>query len=216
MSSGARLRSVGGLRAFRRTGGQIALALVLDIRKPYHINSNKAKEGFVATTVELTKAPPEVISTTPLFPRAQEIEFGAPPDKDKIQVFSDHAVVYVPLSVSSGAKPGERELSVKIRYQACASGRSLRSGRPRPGWNRLIWRVAYKRHVVPALAKIGDRIERSRDDQQCLAPCLGRVGDARACSDETSRDRGSANHHSLRRIRQDGRDETGLGFRSVH
>src|SRR5689334_19789444 len=49
-----------------KPGGQITLALVLDIRKPYHINSNKAKEGFISTAVELSKAPPEVLSSTPV------------------------------------------------------------------------------------------------------------------------------------------------------
>src|ERR1051325_1069962 len=70
-----------------RPGGQIVLGLVLDIRKPYHINANKTKDNYVATTIELLEAPPEVQSTTPIYPEPREILFGVGKDREKLQVF---------------------------------------------------------------------------------------------------------------------------------
>jgi thiol:disulfide interchange protein len=102
-----------------KPGGQITLAVVLDIRKPYHIYSNKAKEGYTSTTVELMDTPPQVRSSTAVFPPAREIEFGTGPDKERLEVFSSRTVVFIPMSVTGAAQPGDLDLRVKIHYQAC-------------------------------------------------------------------------------------------------
>ena len=102
-----------------KPGGQITLALVLSVKKPFHINANKTKDAFIPTTVELVNAPPELQSSTPIFPEPTEIEFGVGTTKEKIAVFSERAVVYIPMSVTSAAKPGDLDFQVKVSYQAC-------------------------------------------------------------------------------------------------
>ena len=102
-----------------KPGGQIVLGLVLDIAKPYHINSDHPKENYIATKVDLVNAPPEVRSSTPIFPEAHEVELGTGTAKEKISVFSDRTILYVPFSVTAAAQPGEKEIELKIQYQAC-------------------------------------------------------------------------------------------------
>src|SRR5205085_9300757 len=59
-----------------KPGGEIALAVILDIPQPLHINANTAKPPFVPTEVEIVSAPAELRSSTPTFPQPHLIEFG--------------------------------------------------------------------------------------------------------------------------------------------
>ena len=102
-----------------RPGDRISLAVVLDIKSPYHINSNKAKEGFIPTTIELVNVPTGVQASTPVFPPAHDVDFGVGADKEKIPVFSGRVTVQIPMAVMGSAKPGDRPVEVKVAYQAC-------------------------------------------------------------------------------------------------
>ncbi len=102
-----------------RPGGQTVVAIALDIREPYHVNANTAKDPFIPTQIELAKAPPTVQSSTPIFPPPHEIEFGFGESKERIQVFSGRTIIYIPVSVTPAAQPGDLELEFKVSYQAC-------------------------------------------------------------------------------------------------
>jgi thiol:disulfide interchange protein len=102
-----------------RPGDQITLAVVLDITEPYHINAHNAREPFIPTTIELANAPGVLRSSTPVFPQPHDLEFGAGAAKEQIPVFSERTVIYIPMSITSGAKPGELELELQVGYQAC-------------------------------------------------------------------------------------------------
>jgi len=99
--------------------GEITLAVVLDIRKPYHINSNKAQEPFIPTAIDVVNLPVELRTSTPVFPNPQQIEFGTGAAKERILVFSDRTIVYIPMAITGSAKPGDLEVQVKVAYQAC-------------------------------------------------------------------------------------------------
>jgi thiol:disulfide interchange protein len=102
-----------------KPGGQITLAVVLDIRDPYHINAHTAREPFIGTTIELVNAPNVLRSSTPVFPEPHDLEFGTGAAKERIPVFSGRTIIYIPMSVTSGATPGEFELELHVGYQAC-------------------------------------------------------------------------------------------------
>jgi hypothetical protein len=53
-----------------KPGGEIALAVVLEIRKPFHVNPNRTKGELVPTTVKVVDAPDWVRKSTPIFPSA--------------------------------------------------------------------------------------------------------------------------------------------------
>ena len=72
-----------------KPGGQITLAVTLDIRKPYHIMPDDAKEPYVPTKVEIVGAPEEVRSSTPVFPSPQLVDFGEEGKRGKIRAFSN-------------------------------------------------------------------------------------------------------------------------------
>jgi thiol:disulfide interchange protein len=102
-----------------KPGDTITMAVVLDCKRPYHINSNKPKENFIPTTVELLSIPPGLQASTPVFPAAHELDFGVGADKEKIPVFSDRVIIYVPMAVMASSAPGDYPVEVKIGYQAC-------------------------------------------------------------------------------------------------
>src|SRR5262245_8156795 len=102
-----------------KPGGHIILAVVLDIRKPYHINSDRAKDPLVPASIELLRGADSIIGSTAIFPQAEEIEFGAPGAKERIRVFSGRLVAYVPMAVADSAKPGKQEIRLRVAYQAC-------------------------------------------------------------------------------------------------
>jgi thiol:disulfide interchange protein DsbD len=96
-------------------GGHITLAVVLDIRKPYHINSNKAEDPFIPTVVEIVNPPAGLQLSTPVYPPATTLEVGT----EKTRVFSGRTIIYVPMAAAASAKPGDLTLEVKVSYQAC-------------------------------------------------------------------------------------------------
>src|SRR5262249_62244913 len=49
-----------------KAGGQIVLAVVLDIKHPYHINAHAPKPPFVPTSIQLLSGPDSVVSSTPI------------------------------------------------------------------------------------------------------------------------------------------------------
>src|SRR5439155_1176575 len=102
-----------------KPGGEITLAVVLDIREPYHVNTYTAKPPFVPIQVGITSAPKELRVSTPMFPKPHPIEFGVGNAREKIWVFSHRAVVFIPMAVNVSAQPGEAPLTVKLSYQAC-------------------------------------------------------------------------------------------------
>jgi thiol:disulfide interchange protein len=102
-----------------KPGGQIALAVILEIKPPYHVNPNKTKEPFIPTKVEVVSAPPEIRTSTPIFPEPHEIDFGPAGSQEKILVLSGRTVLYVPMAATSSAKPGQYPIEIKIGYQAC-------------------------------------------------------------------------------------------------
>jgi len=108
-----------------KPGEQTALALVLSIQPPYHINANTAKEPYIPTSVELINAPEFIRASTPLFPDSHVIDFGPEGAREKIEVFSGEIIVYLPLVLLEEAPVGETELMVKTRYQACDNTQCL-------------------------------------------------------------------------------------------
>src|SRR5437660_610486 len=102
-----------------KANGQIVLAIILDIKRPYHINANTANAPLIPTSIQLVSGPDFLLSSTAVFPRPEEIDFGEEGAKERIKVFSDRTIAYIPIAVGRGAVPGHHELKVRIGYQAC-------------------------------------------------------------------------------------------------
>jgi len=92
---------------------------VLDIRDPYHINAHNAKPPFVPTEVEIISAPNELRSSTPMFPKPHEINFGIGDAKEQISVFSQRVLIFIPMAMNDSSALGEVPIKLKVSYQAC-------------------------------------------------------------------------------------------------
>lgn len=101
-----------------KPGQQINLAIVLNIREPYHINAHTAEGDFIPTTVDIVSAPPEVRIST-LFPEPEQLMFGEPGAQIPIKVFSGKTIVFITMATSSSMKPGEKPVEIRVNYQAC-------------------------------------------------------------------------------------------------
>ena len=102
-----------------KAGTEITLAVVLDIKPGYHIGGNLTTPPFLPTFIELAGAPPFVVSSTAIFPEPHQFNFGIGDEKQTIKVFSDRAVVYLPMKIGDSAAPGHHELKIRIGFQAC-------------------------------------------------------------------------------------------------
>jgi len=109
-----------------KPNGQITLAVVLDIRPPFHISPNTAKAPFVPTQVGITSSYEGLRSSTPNFPQPETIDFGKEGAKEKVPVFSGRTVVFIPMALNESARPGEDSIQLKITYQACDTNHCLK------------------------------------------------------------------------------------------
>ena len=88
----------------------------LTIKEGYHINANPASQYQIAT--ELTLEPSEGITAGKLkYPASLTKKFSF--SDQPLAVYEKEAVIAVPLTVAAGAAKGERNLSGRLRYQAC-------------------------------------------------------------------------------------------------
>ena len=109
-----------------KPGGEINLAVVLDIKKPYHLGANTTKDPFIPTEVQLISAPEEVRGTTALYPDPELVDFVEGEARKKIPVFSGRTTVFMTLSTASSARPGELPIQIHIQVQACDDAACLR------------------------------------------------------------------------------------------
>jgi len=105
-----------------RPGGQGVVALVLDIKKPFHINPNleqilpEYKGQLIPLTVEWRDVPEGVRVGRPQFPKAQMVQFG---NDVKIPGYEHQVVVYLPVVVDPAFKGEQVSFKVYTEFQSC-------------------------------------------------------------------------------------------------
>jgi thiol:disulfide interchange protein DsbD len=104
-------------------GGGAVLAVVLEVAEGYHINADAAQlvvpPGFkpLPTRVEITGADPALVFETPHFPPARALKLAF--SDEPLMFFDGQVVVYLPVTVSPQAAPGDHPLELLVTYQAC-------------------------------------------------------------------------------------------------
>lgn len=104
-------------------GSPTAVAVVVDIAEPYHINPDAARSGpewFKAqypTTLRLVDPPPgvEVGAVQYPEPHAYAVEYA----DQEIDVYDGRVVFYMPLLLAADVEPGELNLKFELEVQAC-------------------------------------------------------------------------------------------------
>ncbi|MGE5611479.1 MAG: protein-disulfide reductase DsbD family protein [Bacillota bacterium] len=97
-------------------GGRAVMAIVLDIRKGYHAQSNKPlDENLVKTEVRLEPGS-AVKAGQPVYPAGEVVNY---PALGKLSVYTGRVVIYVPLEVKADAPAGPIKIGGKVEYQVC-------------------------------------------------------------------------------------------------
>ncbi len=104
--------------------GNAVLAVVLDIRKSYHVMADKGQLSEIQdfkpfpTRVWVSEATEGVLSEPPIYPRAQsfKVDFVDAP----IMSFEGRAVIYLPIRLGLNTSGGAVFVKVGVEYQACA------------------------------------------------------------------------------------------------
>lgn len=98
-------------------GSEFKIAVKLDVKKPWHINSNKPKDDFlIGTSVTFGNEGRFSVSNI-TYPEAEDIKFSF--SETPVSVFEGTVYVAALVTADSTLEPGEYELPVSIEYQAC-------------------------------------------------------------------------------------------------
>jgi uncharacterized protein YcnI len=99
-------------------GQTFEAAVVVDIEKGFHMNSNKPSEDYLIPTT-LTPNPPQgikVVDTT--YPPGQMKNFSFSKDKP-LNVYTDTVTLRLKLAADASAPLGATSIPLTLRYQAC-------------------------------------------------------------------------------------------------
>ena len=99
-------------------GRLVQVAVVIDIPKGYHVNSNRPLESFLVATQLKVEAPGGVRVGPIVYPRALLRTFSF--SKDKLSVYEGRAVLRFNVTVPANFGSGSVELKAKLRYQSCS------------------------------------------------------------------------------------------------
>jgi len=101
-------------------GGHTAVAVVLDIPDPLHINSNQpADPTLIPTQVQITNPSPQITVHPTQYPPTTSLTLIPSDPSTSINVYAGQAVVYLPISTSQTIHPGSYPLTVTVSWQAC-------------------------------------------------------------------------------------------------
>lgn len=95
-------------------GKPFTVTIALNIDKPYHIQANKTKEGYIPTTVEVGPVSGFKVSKI-AFPKPVEGNIAG----EKLPVFEGKIAIKVTLTPDKTVKPGKVTLPITVKYQGC-------------------------------------------------------------------------------------------------
>lgn len=98
-------------------GNSYQIALKVDIKEPYHINSNTPSEDFLIPTTVTLKAPEGVTIGKLIYPKAEikKFDFSETP----LAVYENTVYIFTTISISSDYPGKEIRLEGSFGYQAC-------------------------------------------------------------------------------------------------
>ena len=99
------------------SGGEIRVALQLDIEKGWHINAHKPLETSLIPTEVVLEADPHFTVEEMHYPKPKRKTFEF--IQGELEIYEGKVFVFIDLAVSAEAAPGESRISGKIKYQAC-------------------------------------------------------------------------------------------------
>ena len=102
-------------------GGQIVLAVVLEVPAPLHINRNRLDEQtlLIPTVVQVEAEGDDLSFLKPQYPDGETytVDYGA--GSQTLQIYQGRVVVYVGVNVAASAPAGAQSIRLKMTWQAC-------------------------------------------------------------------------------------------------
>jgi hypothetical protein len=104
-------------------GNSLQIAVVLQIRKGFHINAREASADYLIPTDLRAEMPAGFKSGQVIYPKGELHTFSF--SKKPLNVYQDKVILRVPVSVLSSASIGTQRMLFKLRYQACSTDTCL-------------------------------------------------------------------------------------------
>jgi len=99
-------------------GHEMQLAVVLKIREGYHINARKPTLDYLIPTDLKVEAPAGFQAGEVSYPDGQLKNFAFSKNQP-LNVYEGTIVLRLPVTISAQAPAGERQIPLKLHYQAC-------------------------------------------------------------------------------------------------
>lgn len=100
-----------------KPGQKAKLAVVLRVKKGWHVNANKPNEDFLIPTVVTLKPAPGITLGKPAYPKAKELKVAFSPES--LAVYEGEVPVLLDIAVAKNVKPGQVTLKGEVKYQPC-------------------------------------------------------------------------------------------------
>ncbi|MHB1155794.1 MAG: protein-disulfide reductase DsbD family protein [Phycisphaerales bacterium] len=100
-------------------GGTIALAVVLDIAPPYHVNPHKPDADYLIPTVVKVADHAMIATGEAQYPAGHVVTLDYGAGSQKLTAYEGKAVVYIPMIAKPQAAEGEQTIAVNVSWQAC-------------------------------------------------------------------------------------------------
>ena len=117
-------------------GGQIVLAVVLDVSSPLHINTSTAEQPLIPTVVRVAAEDDSLTFLEPQYPAGeavtvnyavgQEQAVGDGAASQTIEAYHGRVVTYIGVTVDAAAPVGGRAIPLEVSWQACDESRCFR------------------------------------------------------------------------------------------
>ncbi len=115
-----KLAEVAWNRTAARPGEPIALAVVLEVPQPLHINTDAPPDAFlIPTQITASTETQGIAFSAPQFPKAKTITVNYGDGPQQLPVHSGRPIFYLTATPDRNVKPGRYPVTVKVSWQAC-------------------------------------------------------------------------------------------------
>lgn len=104
-------------------GGHGRIVVTVDIPDGYHVQSNRPGDPFLIPTTLRLDETGDLALGAPVYPDGETQRFDWTPAV--LDVYRGTIEIAVPVEVGTGATPGVRTISGRVRYQGCSDSACL-------------------------------------------------------------------------------------------
>ena len=100
-------------------GSSFQIAVVMKIRPGFHVNAREKSEDYLIATDLKAVLPAGFNSGEVSYPKGKLENFSF--SKTPLNVYQDTVILRLPVTALASAPLGERQIPLKLRYQACSN-----------------------------------------------------------------------------------------------